>query len=40
MLAATRTRGLSAPSGAGTTMTTRETPAIRAGIAFIRTELG
>jgi len=38
--AAARTSGLSFPSGAGTTMTTRGTPATLAGTAFISTEDG
>ena len=40
MPAAASTSGLITPSGVGTTMTTRPTPATRAGIAFISTELG
>jgi hypothetical protein len=40
MRAAASTSGLSSPSGAGTTMTTRFTPATLAGAAFISTEDG
>jgi hypothetical protein len=39
-LAAASTKGLSLPSGAGTTMTTRGTPAALAGTAFISTDDG
>ena len=40
MRAAVTTRGSSRPSGVGTTMAMRDTPATRAGMAFISTELG
>ena len=38
--AASNTRGLSSPSGLGTVMTRRSTPATAAGMAFIKTEDG
>ena len=40
MRAAASTSGLSLPSGAGTTITSRGTPATLAGTAFISTEDG
>jgi hypothetical protein len=39
-MAAASTSGLSLPSGDGTTITTRATPATLAGTAFISTEDG